>query len=281
MPWTSEQKTWFWITPKWGISVLMWHPSNISNDVMGTQGCLFATWCEEVIVTAVHSDNVALKKNFPLSWKPIPTTKRLNKTNNTMFWIIFKIGSSFLAYILPPILGSGNKSPGHTLSKLQIFGTAIILILLEVFNKLESLGDRREPINPKVLNTKLFYQQTMLLTKLLSYLERFQIQQKFQAKFLPLLRLFSTEKIHPAFSRWDEELRCFFCSLPQKKDSTAWYPDFLPHAYRNHFKFDFRFEPPKKCDNPEVVNQEKLIWLLNVIQHGPPTSYTLQVFAHL
>ena len=120
---------------------------------MGTQGCLFATWCEEVIVTAVHSDNVALKKNFPLSWKPIPTTKRLNKTNNTTFWIIFKIGSSFLAYILPPILGSGNKSPGHTLSKLQIFGTAIILILLEVFNKLESLGTWRS--TPSYFTSKL------------------------------------------------------------------------------------------------------------------------------
>ena len=121
---------------------------------------VWATWYE-IIVIAIHWGNVALKNNIPLSWKPIPTTKRLNKTNNTMFCIIFKVGPSFLAYILPPILGSGNKkSPGHKLPKLQTFGTAIVLILLEALNKLESLGDPREPINPKVFTTKLFYQQT-------------------------------------------------------------------------------------------------------------------------
>lgn len=60
--------------------------------------------------------------------------KRTTKTNNTMFWIIFKVGSSFLAYILPPILGPGNKSPGHKLPKLQIFGKDIVLISLEALN---------------------------------------------------------------------------------------------------------------------------------------------------
>lgn len=79
-----------------------------------------------------------------------------------MFGIIFKVGSSFLAYILPLFLGSGNNSPGHKLLKLQFFGTKIVLILLEVLYNLKNVGDPREPINPKVLNTKLFSQHTPL-----------------------------------------------------------------------------------------------------------------------
>lgn len=49
-----------------------------------------------------------------------------------------------------------GESPGHKLSKLQIFGKDIVLILLEVLYNLENLGDPRDPINPKVPNIKPF-----------------------------------------------------------------------------------------------------------------------------
>ena len=42
--------------------------------------------------------------------------------------------------------------------KSQIFGTEIVLILLEVLTNLENLGDPQEPINKSkdILKTKLF-----------------------------------------------------------------------------------------------------------------------------
>ena len=136
----------------------MWHPS---NDVLGTQGCL-----SNMIWNHSHCNppgQCCTENNFPLSWKPIPITKKNNKNKQHHVLNNFQ-GRVFLSCLhFATNLGSGNKkkSPGHKLSKLQIFGKGIVLISLEALNKLENLGDPREPINPRVLNTKVFYQQTM------------------------------------------------------------------------------------------------------------------------